>query len=296
MDVFDGNIGLNGTVSTKGATPTFDMDLGLNAVNIAQSFTQLDMLKNIAPIANVINGKLNSTINISGNLTSDMTPDLKTMSGDLFGQLLSTSVNESNSKLLSSLSSKVNFIDLSKLNLNDVKASLTFENGKVNLKPTSFNYQDIAVTLSGSHGFDQSMDYNLAFDVPVKYLGTEVNSLLSKLSAADQQKITDVPVKANIVGSFSNPTVTTDLKSTTTNLTNQIIAIQKDKYVNQGKDILGGLLGGNNSTSQTGSNTDTTTGTTADSTATNTTKTTQDQVKDGVKDAINGLFGGKKKK
>jgi hypothetical protein len=42
---------LNGAVSTKGKTPTFQMDLGLNQVDIAQSFTQLDMLKKLAPIA-----------------------------------------------------------------------------------------------------------------------------------------------------------------------------------------------------------------------------------------------------
>jgi hypothetical protein len=31
---------VNGVVSTKGKVPTFDMSLGLNQVNIAESFTQ----------------------------------------------------------------------------------------------------------------------------------------------------------------------------------------------------------------------------------------------------------------
>ena len=79
MDIFGGSSGLTGTVSTKGAQPKFNMDLGLNAVNIAESFSQLDMLKSIAPIANVISGKLNSTIKLSGDLTNDMTPNLKTL-------------------------------------------------------------------------------------------------------------------------------------------------------------------------------------------------------------------------
>jgi hypothetical protein len=39
--IFGGTIGLNGAVSTK--EPTFTMDLGLNQVNIAESFTQLDL-------------------------------------------------------------------------------------------------------------------------------------------------------------------------------------------------------------------------------------------------------------
>ena len=71
----------------------FNMDLGLNGVDISQTFTQLDIMKKIAPIAGVINGKLNSKIKLSGNLKDkEMTPDLKSITGDLKGQLLSTTV------------------------------------------------------------------------------------------------------------------------------------------------------------------------------------------------------------
>ena len=96
--IFGGTIGVNGAVSTKGKTPVFNMDLKLNQVDIAQSFTQLDMLKKIAPIAGIINGKLNSSIKLNGNLdATELTPDLKTLTGDLLGQLLSTTVNSTNS-------------------------------------------------------------------------------------------------------------------------------------------------------------------------------------------------------
>ena len=287
MDVFGGNIGLTGTVSTKGNTPKFNIDLGLNAVNIAESFTQLDMLKSIAPIANTINGKLNSTIKLSGDLTQEMTPNLKTISGDLAGQLLSTTINENNSKLLSTLSSNVKFLDVNKLNLNDVKASLSFKDGKVALKPMNLKYEDINMTIGGTHGFDQSMNYDVKFDVPAKYLGTEVTSLLSKLTPADQQKIESVPVTANLTGSFTNPAVKTDLKSATTNLASQLVKMQKDKLLNQGAGALGNLLGGNKDTTTSSANP------TTDSTKTQTPK---DQVKDGVKNVLGGLLGGKKKK
>lgn len=290
MDVFGGSIGLTGTVSTKGNTPKFNMDLGLNAVNIAESFTQLDMLKSIAPIANTINGKLNSTIKLSGDLTQDMTPNLKTISGDLAGQLLSTSINESNSKLLSSLSNNVKFVDISKLNLNDVKASLSFKDGKVALKPMNLKYQDINMTIGGTHGFDQSMNYDVKFDVPAKYLGTEVTSLISKLTPADQQKIESVPVTANLTGTFNSPAVKTDLKAATTSLVTQLVKMQKEKLLNQGAGALGNLLGGNKDNTTSNANT-----TTTDTTKTQT-QTPKDQVKDAVKDGLNSLFGNKKKK
>lgn len=291
MGIFGGNIGLTGTVSTKGKTPKFDMDLGLNAVNIAESFTQLDMLKSIAPIAGVVNGKVNSTIKLSGDLQNDMTPNLKTISGDLFGQLLSTTINEKNSAMLTSLSSNLKFIDMSKVNLNDVKAALSFKDGKVNVKPFDIKYQDITVNVGGSHGFDQTMNYNLKFDVPVKYLGKDVTNLIAKLTPADQKQITSIPVNGLMTGNFSQPKFNSDLKQSTTNLTTQLVKMQKEKYVNQGTNALNNMLNGTKGN---------TSGTTTTATDTSKTKTTpKEEIKNTVKDkatgALKDLFGKKKK-
>ncbi|MCO6162213.1 AsmA family protein [Flavobacterium sp. NRK F7] len=284
MDVFGGSIGLNGMVSTKGAKPIFNMDLGLNAVNIAESFTQVEMLKSIAPIANVINGKLNSTIKLSGDLTDDMTPNLKTLTGDLVGQLLSTTVNEKNSTLLTALSSNVKFLDVSKLNLNDIKAALSFKDGKVAVKPIDLTYQDINITVGGTHGFDQTMNYDVQFDVPAKYLGTEVTNLLSKLTPADQQKLERVPITANLTGNFTNPNIKTDLKQATTNLATQIVKLQKEKLVNEGTSALTNLFNGTKDN------------TTSTDTTKTTTQTPKEEIKEGVKNVIGGFLGGKKKK
>ena len=291
MGIFGGNIGLTGTVSTKGKTPKFDMNLGLNAVNISESFTQLDMLKSIAPIAGVVNGKLNSTIKLSGDLQNDMTPNLKTISGDLFGQLLSTTINEKNSAMLTSLSSNLKFIDMSKVNLNDVKAALSFKDGKVNVKPFDIKYQDITVNVGGSHGFDQTMNYNLKFDVPVKYLGKDVTNLIAKLTPADQKQITSIPVNGLMTGNFSQPKFNSDLKQATTNLTTQLVKMQKEKLVNQGTNALNNMLNGTKGN---------TSGTTTTATDTSKTKTTpKEEIKNTVKDkatgALKDLFGKKKK-
>ncbi len=66
------------------------------------------------------------------------------------------------------------------------------------------------------------MNYNVKFDVPAKYLGTEVNSLLAKLTPADQGKIENIPVTALLGGNFSNPKISTDMKQATTNFSNAI--------------------------------------------------------------------------
>jgi hypothetical protein len=300
MGIFGGTIGMNGTVSTKGKVPTFNMDLGLNKVNITDSFTQLDMLKKIAPIAGVVAGKLNSTIKLSGNLTQEMTPDLNSLSGDLLGQLLETSVNDKNSKLLSSLSSNLNFIKMEKLNLDGLKAALSFKDGKVNVKPFDIKYQDIKVNVGGTHGFDQNMNYNLKFDVPTKYLGSEVNNLIAKLTPADANKLENIPINGVMNGNFSAPKFTTDLKMATTNLATQLVKQQKDKLIGKGTSALGGLIDKNRKPSDS---TKTIIPTTKEEvkeqvkTKVEEVKTkAKEEVKNKAKDAFNGLLGGKKKK
>ncbi|MCV2486323.1 AsmA family protein [Flavobacterium sp. SH_e] len=245
-NIFGGSIGLNGAVSTKEKVPTFDMNLGFNQVDIAQTFTQLDMMKKIAPIAGIINGKLNSTIKLNGNLDAkELTPDLKSISGDLLGQLLSTTVNAKNSTVLNSLTSNVKFLDLNKLNLNDLKMALTFDNGKVNVKPFDIKYQDIKATVGGTHGFDQTMNYTIKFDVPAKYLGTEANNLIAKLSPADAAKLDNIPINAALTGNFSNPKISTDMKTAVSSLTTQLVNQQKEKLTQKGTSALTDLINKN---------------------------------------------------
>jgi hypothetical protein len=286
--IFGGTIGLDGTVSTKGKTPTFTMDLGLNQVNIAESFTQLDLLKKLAPLAGIINGKLNSTIKLNGNLTEAMSPDLKTLTGDLLGQLLSTTVNADNSTLLKALGSNLKFIDVSKLNLNDLKAAVTFKDGKVNVKPFNIKYKDIQATIGGTHSFDQVMNYNLKFDVPSKYLGTEASALIAKLTPADAAKFENIPINAILTGSFSSPKISTDIKTAVTNLTNQLIQQQKERLVNKGTSALTDLINKNKKPSDT-------TKTVLPTTKAEAQEKAKEEVKAKATTIINGLFNKKKK-
>jgi hypothetical protein len=257
-DVFGGKIGFSGNVSTKEKVSKFNMNLDLKELNISESFGNLDMLKSIAPIAKTIEGKINSTVNVSGNLNDDLTPDLKTISGKLLGQLLNTKLKASNSKTLSLLGDKVSFLDVNKLNLDKVT-------------PIPLEYEDIAIEIGGTHSFDKTMSYNIKFDVPVKYLGTDVANLISKLSPKDANKIKTVPVKANLTGSFLNPNFSTNMQEATSNLIKELVEKQKQNLLSSGKEKLLNILGGN--------------------TKKDTTKTTKE---DKVKNLLNGLF--KKKK
>ena len=159
-----------------------------------------------------------------------------------------------------------------------LKAFLNFKDGKVNLKPIDIKYQDIKATIGGSHGFDQNMNYNLKFDVPAKYLGSEASALIAKLTPSDASKLQSIPINAILGGNFTNPKITTDTKVAVSNLTNQLIKQQKEKLINKGTTALTDLI-----SKDTKKSTDSTKAT-----------TTKEDIKTKANDLLNGLF--KKKK
>ena len=293
--LFDGLLAITGNVSTEQATPTFNINLGVEGFDIAKSFNDLHLLQNIAPIANALQGKLNSTVNLKGNLTESFTPNLATISGDTFAQVLVNSINKDNLKLIGKLEENLNFLDLEKLNLNDLKTRLTIENGFVNVKPFTVNYKDIAIEVAGSHGFDKSLNYKAVLNVPAKYLGSEVNQLIGRINDNEVNKIT-IPVTANISGTYATPKVSTDLTSGVSSLTKQLIEIEKQKLLNTGKDKLKTLIDGAlNKTKKPADSTKVDTPTKKDSTAVKT-DSLKTIGKAKAKDILNGLLNNRKKK
>jgi hypothetical protein len=279
-DLFNGQLGISGNVSTKEAKPKFDMNLNMQQFDISQSFKDLKMLNALAPIAKVLQGKLNSTIDVSGFLDENFSPDLATITGNALAEILTTKVNVNQSAVLTGLDSQLDFIDFDKLDLKNLKTKLSFENGQVSVKPFTIKYNDIPIEISGSHSFSNTMNYSAVLQVPAKYLGGDVNRLIGKINDNDVNKIS-IPITATIGGTFTSPNITTDLTSGVSNLTKQLIEIQKQKLIGEGQDkatdLLGGLLGGH---------------TKADGTKTT---STEDHLKEGVKSILGGLLGGKKK-
>lgn len=291
-NIFNGALGFNGSVSTKEKTPTFTMNLDAKNFNIGQSFKVLDLFKAIAPIANAIDGKINSKISLSGNLNSDFTPDLNSLTGDLLAQLMGSKIAIEQSPLLQKLESNLKFLDPKKLKLKNLKSALSFKDGKVVVKPFSLHYEDIKIDISGGHGFDNTLGYKAVINVPVKYLGKEVNQLIAKIDKT--QTNLKIPVNALISGSLKSPTIKTDLKTAVTDLTKQLVAKQKDKLIKEGKDkveeevtdALKDLIGGGKKEKDS----------TVVDTTTVKTKKPVEEVEDLAKDVLNGLFGKKKKK
>ncbi len=289
-DIFGGTVGFTGNVSTKEQTPSFGMNLDLSKINIAQSFTGLDLMKGLAPIAKALDGVLSTQINLSGDLSQDLTPILTSLKGNALAEILNAKVNSTQTPLLNNLNQELNFINLDKLNLKKIKTKLSFDDGKINIKPFDFKIEDIGIKVAGSHGFDMNMNYDIKLDLPAKYLGKEVTKLLAQVNPSDANKMT-VGVPLGVSGNFTNPKINLDTKDAVQQLTQQLIAKQKDKVkdelLGKGTDLIGDLLGGKKEDKKEDGTTNN-----ADNTQTN----KEEAIKDAAKDILGGLFGKKKKK
>ncbi|ASV29443.1 AsmA-like C-terminal region-containing protein [Maribacter cobaltidurans] len=311
--LFDGKVAFNGEVSTKEKTPTFAMKLALDQLELKESFDALELFQALAPVARILKGKFSSDIALSGNLTDDFTPDLLSLTGDILADVITREISTDKAPVLSALDTKLDFIDLEKLSLRELKTKLSFKDGLVSVKPFSIKYQDIEINVDGNHTFDQKMNYKATLQVPAKYLGSDINNLIARIDDKALDSLT-IPITANIGGVYNSPQVTTDLTSGVKTLTNQLIELEKQKLMNKGKDkakdLLGGILSGSTKQDSTGTS-DKNAGAKevlggilggskkADSTKVKTDTVTtppkkEEAVKEAAKDVLKGLFGKKK--
>ncbi len=293
-NIFGGSIALNGNVSTKNPTPAFQMDLNLNKLNIAQSFNQMDLLQGLAPIANALEGELQTNLNLQGNLNNDFTPDLSTLAGTAIAQILTAKVDPSKMPLLARLNEQLPFIDLNNINLDNLKTNLTFDNGMVEIEPFNFDVKGVNVQVGGSHGFDMNMNYNVKLDVPASYLGSEVGGALGQLSGENINNMM-VALPIDLTGSFSNPQINLNMQQAIANLTQKVAQNQKEKLQQKGIDAINDILTGKRdpkkpfSKDSTSVKTDSTTNPAAtkkDSIS----KTQQDQVQNAAKKILGGIL------
>ncbi len=245
--MLDGRLQLDGMLTTKDQEPHFDMSIDLSRLNIGKTFETIELARLLSPAANILDGRLNTSIKLSGGLTPQLDPDLGSLSGDMLAEILTAEIRSENSKVTQLLDNKLDFISLDELDLSGLKTALKFENGKVNVEPFKLRYKDIDLMFSGGHSFSNALDYKVTLNVPARYMGEDVNKLLAGIGDESLKDLT-VPVVANLKGSVSDPKINTDLKSQTKVLADQLVDIQKNKYLDKGKkelsEIIVGVLAG----------------------------------------------------
>ena len=195
MNVMGGSVVMNGAYSTaqNPMEPELDATFALNGLSFAQAFKELVMIQQMAPIFEKLNGNFSGKIAVDTKLDSLMAPQLNTLTAS--GSLSTKNLSLANVEVFNKIAEATQREALKDITVKDLNVDFTIQDGRVATKPFDIKMGGTTLSLNGSTGLDQTIDYT----------GT------LKLSDAGASGISSIPLK--IGGKFSAPKITIDAES-----------------------------------------------------------------------------------
>lgn len=250
LGLLGGNVLMNGYYeSTNPKKPTVDLTFKVDNFDIQKTFGAFNTVQKLAPIGQYAKGMFTATLeNFKADLDTKMEPILSSLHGD--GIFKTSSVTVGGFPAFVKLGEVLKIEQLKNLNIQNVMAEYEFKDGRVNLrKPVNVKIDKISAEITGSTGFDQTIDYNWKMDVPTELFGAQassmVGSLLGQANTAAGTNLTmpkSVKVNVGFGGTVMNPTVKTgmknDGKSTVAAVKEQVVGAVKDKANEEAQKIL----------------------------------------------------------
>jgi hypothetical protein len=204
-----GSMRLDGVVSTPvDAVATFDVEYAVDKVRFADAFEALPSLRAYAPIARFLDGRFSTDFSAAGKLDEDLTPQLRSIDASGLAAALQTKLN-TDFKPLAALSEAIPSIP-KPLDIESVRTRFKIEDGVVELRPSTVQARGVALQVSGTHGLDQEMKYQVSSDVPLEKLTSKLAKEVQVLGL-DLSKANTVAVRAMLTGSIQAPRVSVDL-------------------------------------------------------------------------------------
>ena len=219
MNLMDGSMTMSGFYDTKNTVkPDINFDLNVLDFDIQKTFNTFNTVQKMAPIGKYAKGKFTATLNnLVGKLNKDMMPDLNTLTGG--GVLKTNAVSIEGFEPMIKLAEALKQDKFKKVDMQNITANYKFKDGRVSVEPFNTKVQNVSAVISGSTGFDQTIDYKWDLEMPTKDLPGQANSALQGLiSQANQKAGTNLTlsekVKISVLfgGTVTNPTVKTGLK------------------------------------------------------------------------------------
>ncbi|MDH3201354.1 MAG: AsmA family protein [Myxococcales bacterium] len=204
-----GSMKLDGSVTTpvKGP-PTFDVTYAVDKVRFADAFEALPSVRAYAPIARFLDGRFSTDFKASGILDENLSPSLESIDASGLAIALQSKLS-SNFKPLAALNDAVPAIP-KPLDIEGFRTRFKVEDGAIKLAPSKVQARGILMEVSGTHGLDQEMKYQVTSEVPLDKLSSKLAKEAQALRL-DLSKAKSVGIRANLTGSIQAPRVSVDL-------------------------------------------------------------------------------------
>jgi hypothetical protein len=232
LNTLGSTMGLDGYYNSNNIkAPIVDIDFSIQNLDIQKAFATFNTIQKLAPAAENMQGVFNTKFKMNAMLDYYMNPiyDNITASGVIEipnAKLTKVKVFERTADLLKN----ERFREPS---LSNVRIQFTVDKGRINTLPFDVNVGGQKLTLYGSTGLDQTIDYIGQTIISKSSLGavnSGANSLLNQLNkqAGTSIKMSDnIPVDIFIKGTFTDPKITTGLaaagKNEADNIKNQLL-------------------------------------------------------------------------
>ncbi len=194
LGLFGGQATASGCYSTKNpAEPTFTMDLGLKQASFQETFRQLEMVRKLVPLFEKTGGNYSLQMDLKTKIDEQMSPVLNSV--DAHGQISSASIRLQNIKALDALAKALNSDKLKVIEAENVLIDFAIQQGRITTEPFDLKMGKTKMTLSGSTGLDQTIDYQAKVTLPEGAAGGVLST-----------------VGVGIGGTFSKPEIKLGLK------------------------------------------------------------------------------------
>ena len=248
LGLLGGKVLMNGYYETTNPKkPSVDLTFKVDNFDIQKTFAAFNTVQKLAPIGQYAKGMFTATLeNFKADLDQTMSPILSTLHGN--GVFKTSSVTVGGFPAFVKLGEALKIEQLKNLNIQNVVAEYEFKDGRVNLRnPVKVKIDKIDADITGSTGFDQTIDYNWKMTVPTEMFGAQANNmvagLLGQASSAIGTTVSmpkTVKVNVGFGGTVMNPTVKTGTKAgeAGSSVKDQAVTAVKDKANEEAQKIL----------------------------------------------------------
>ena len=248
LGLLGGKVLMNGYYETTNPKkPTVDLSFKVENFDIQKTFAAFNTVQKLAPIGQYAKGMFTATLeNFKADLDQTMSPILSSLHGN--GVFKTSSVTVGGFPAFVKLGEALKIEQLKNLNIQNVMAEYEFKDGRVNLRnPVKVKIDKIDAEITGSTGFDQTIDYNWKMTVPTEMFGAQANNmvagLLGQASSAIGTTVSmpkTVKVNVGFGGTVMNPTVKTGTKAgeAGASIKDQAVTAVKDKANEEAQKIL----------------------------------------------------------
>lgn len=228
MDLLGGSMAISNSFydTHNPKVPKIGFDLDIQNFDIPGTYATFNSVQKLAPIGKYAKGSFSTGVKLTSDLDNKMEPVYSTLAGE--GDLFTKAVTVTGFEPLNKLADELKMDKFKKIDFSDLKIHYLFKDGKVATNEFPFKSGSVAGLVKGATGFDQSIDYKMAFEIPTADMPSAakqyVSGMLSKANmlGANMQMPEKVKLNALFGGTVTKPTVKTDVKEIAGNVVDNV--------------------------------------------------------------------------